>query len=303
MLGEIYGDEFKTAPQRKYVSAIAFAGVVFGELLFGVLSDYWSRRNSLVLSTIILIIFSALSAGAYGAGGTLGGMLAALSAYRFLVGVGVGGEYPAGSVGAAEATGELKEGHRNRWFILATDFQIDLGFVAGSLVPMILVLIFTENHLRAAWRICLGLGVVPPLSLLYFRIKLQEPAEYTRQRMHKYPYWLIIKYYWFRLLLVSLIWFIYDFSAYSFSIYSSSWLYFIIGDTYPLWISFAWATVVNAFYLPGSFVGAFLSDWIGAKWCLIFGVVLQGVLGFIMTGLYKYLNTASHVAGFVVLYG
>ena len=28
------------------------------------------------------------------------------------------GEYPAGSVGCAESSGELKEGHRNRWFIM-----------------------------------------------------------------------------------------------------------------------------------------------------------------------------------------
>jgi hypothetical protein len=76
---------------------------------------------------------------------------------------------PAGSVGAAESTGELKKGHRNRWFILATDFQIDLGFVISNFVPMIVVLATGENHLRAAWRICLALGAIPPLSLLYLR--------------------------------------------------------------------------------------------------------------------------------------
>ncbi|KAK5087343.1 glycerophosphoinositol permease [Exophiala xenobiotica] len=135
ILGVIYGDAFTSSPQRKDVNAIAFAGTVLGQLVFGVLSDYWSRRNSLLISTIILIIFSALSAGAYGAGDSLGGLLAALAAYRFLVGIGVGGEYPAGSVGAAESSAELKKGHRNRWFILFTDFQIDLGFVAGTLVP------------------------------------------------------------------------------------------------------------------------------------------------------------------------
>lgn len=116
-------------------------------------------------------------------------MLTALVAYRFLVGIGIGGEYPAGSVGAAESTGELKRGHRNRWFIIFTDFQIDLGFVAGTLVPMICVLIFGTNHLRAAWRVSLGLAVVAPLSLLWLRIKLKEPEEYNRQRMTKYPYW------------------------------------------------------------------------------------------------------------------
>lgn len=41
-------------------------------------------------STILLIIFAALSAGSYGAGGSLGGMLAALTAWRFLLGIGIG---------------------------------------------------------------------------------------------------------------------------------------------------------------------------------------------------------------------
>lgn len=303
MLGQIYGKEFTNSPQRANVAAIAFVGTVVGQLVFGVLSDYWSRKWSLLISTIILILFSALSAGAYGAGGSLGGMLAALTAYRFLVGIGVGGEYPAGSVGAAESSAELPSGTRNRWFILFTDFQIDLGFVAGTLVPMILVLIFTENHLRAAWRVALGLGVVPPLSLLWLRIKLKEPEEYNRNRMTKYPYWLILKFYWFRLLVVSIIWFTYDFSTYSFSIYSSSWLTIILGDTYPLWVSFGWATLINFFYLPGSFLGAYMSDWIGPKLCLVVGVVAQGIIGFVMTGIYSYLNTPAHVAGFVVIYG
>ena len=106
------------------------------------------------------------------------------------------GEYPAGSVACAESTGELKEGHRNRWFIMFTNVQIDIGFVASSLVPMIVVLACTDNHLRAAWRICLGLGVIPPLSLIYLRLKLQEPEEFNRETMKNTctPWWLVIKY-------------------------------------------------------------------------------------------------------------
>jgi MFS family permease len=193
MLSKIYPVEYVQSPASQNVSSIAFAGTVLGQLIFGVCSDYWSRKWSLLLSTIIIIVFAALSAGAYGYHGSLSGLFAALTAYRFCIGIGIGGEYPAGSVAAAESTGELKGGHRNRWFIFFTNFSIDFGFVVSSLVPMILVLIFTENHLRAAWRVALGLGVLPPLSLLYLRVKLREPEEFNRERMHKYPYWLIIK--------------------------------------------------------------------------------------------------------------
>lgn len=198
--------------------------------------------------------------------------------------------------------------------------QIDLGFVMANLVPMILVLIFTEKHLRVVWRLALGLGVLPPLSLFYLRLKLKEPEEFKRETMKntRTPWWLVIKYvphrpdytfltlhrfYWFRLAIVSLIWFIYDFSAYSFSIYSSAWLALILGKTAPLWKTFAWNTLVNAFYLPGAIGGAFLSDWIGPRHALALGVFLQSLIGFLMAGLYSHLNTPAHVAGFVVVYG
>lgn len=90
-------------------------------LVFGYTSDAWSRKWSLFISTIILLIFAALAAGSYGAGGSINGMFAALTAYRFFIGIGIGGEYPAGSVACSEATGELKSGTRNRWFVLFTN--------------------------------------------------------------------------------------------------------------------------------------------------------------------------------------
>ncbi|KAI4211176.1 MAG: hypothetical protein LQ351_005974 [Letrouitia transgressa] len=305
ILSKIYGDAYDSSPAQSNVASIAFAGTVVGQLFFGYVSDHYSRKWALMASTVILIIFAALSAGSYGAGGSLHGMLAALTAWRFLLGIGIGGEYPAGSVACAESTGELKSGHRNRWFIMFTNVQIDFGFVLANLVPMILVLIFTENHLRAAWRMALGLGVIPPLSLFYLRLKLQEPEEFKRETMKdtKTPWWLVIKFYWFRLTIVSLIWFIYDFSAYSFSIYSSQWISLILGDDTALWKSFGWNTVVNVFYLPGAIGGAFLSDWIGPRHALSIGVFLQGLVGFLMAGLYSILDTKANVAGFVVVYG
>lgn len=50
------------------------------------------------------------------------------------------------------------------------------------------------------------------MSLLILRLRLQEPEQTKKNSMANTttPYWLAIKYYWFRLLIVSLIWFIYD---------------------------------------------------------------------------------------------
>jgi len=65
------------------------------------------------------------------------------------------------------------------------------------------------------WRISLGLGVIPPFALFFLRLRLQEPEQTKKNSMAntRTPYWLVIKYYWWRLTLVSLIWFIYDVSS------------------------------------------------------------------------------------------
>jgi len=85
MLGTIYGDEYNNSPALKNIHAITFAGTVVGQLVFGYTSDKWSRKNSLLISTCILILFAALGAGSYGYHGSVQGMFAALTAYRFFV--------------------------------------------------------------------------------------------------------------------------------------------------------------------------------------------------------------------------
>jgi MFS family permease len=194
MLSDIYPETYASSSASQNVTSIAFVGTVLGQLIFGVTSDYWSRKWSLFIATCILIVFGALCAGSYGAHDSQYGLFDALTAYRFFLGIGLGGEYPAGSVAAAESTGELKSGHRNRWFIFFTDFMIDAGYVVSAIVATVVVVATTERHLRAAWRICLGIGIIPPLSLLWLRYKLNEPEEFNRERMNKYPYWLILKY-------------------------------------------------------------------------------------------------------------
>jgi hypothetical protein len=119
------------------------------------------------------------------------------------------------------------------------------------------------------------------------------------------PWGLVLRYYGGRLAVVSAIWFIYDFSAYSFGIYATSILANLLGPGAPLWKSLAWNILINFFYLPGCLAGAFVADLpsMGPKRTLAIGVSAQAVVGFIMAGCYPYLNQPSNVAGFVVVYG
>lgn len=298
----MYPHEYKNSSAQSNVSSIAFVGTVVGQLAFGYISDYHSRKLGMIISTIILILFTILASGAWGKDGSIYGMLAALTAYRFFIGIGIGGEYPAGSVAAAEASVLLGRGSRNRWFVIFTNFMIDFGFVVSAFVPLVLLWICGMDHLTPVWRVTLGLGAIPPISLFFLRLKFKENEQFTKNNMKRVttPYWLAIKFYAPRLIVVSLIWFIYDFSAYSFGIYSSAIINIIIPDS-DLYKTFGWNVVLNLFYIPGAFLGAFSSDYLGPRLSLSIGVALQGIVGFIMAALYEHLT--KHVGAFVVVFG
>lgn len=137
-----------------------------------------------------------------------------------------------------------------------TNVQIDFGFIMGALIPMIIAAAAPTNY-GLIWRLSLGLGVIPPLSLVYLRFKMKEPEAYSREKFQKTPYWLALKFYGPRLILVCIIWFIYDFLTYPFSIFSSAWLD-AIQPQRNLWQSFGWSTLINFFYLPGALVSLIL---------------------------------------------
>lgn len=141
ILSRIYPETYPGSNYSKNITSIVFAGTVLGQLSFGYLSDKLGRKFGMISATIIVVIFSILSAGAYGANGSTGGMFAALAAYRFLLGIGIGAEYPAGSVAASEATSEAQKGHRHALFVMVTNFVIDFGFVLGGFVPLVLLVL------------------------------------------------------------------------------------------------------------------------------------------------------------------
>jgi len=67
---------------------------------------------------------------------------------------------------------------------------------------------FGENHLRAVWRMSLGLGVIPALVVFFWRLNMDEPERFKKDSMRdtKIPYLLVIKRYWISLLAISFTW-------------------------------------------------------------------------------------------------
>ncbi|KAM9906166.1 hypothetical protein OXX79_001707 [Metschnikowia pulcherrima] len=301
-LSIIYGEKYTESNAISNISAIAFAGTVIGQLTFGYVSDHVARKGGMLIANLLLIFFTLLCAVATW-GKTPEGLFAALTTFRFFLGIAIGAEYPTSSVIASEFANQLPPGHRNRYFCWFTNFTIDAGFVVSAFVPLVLLWIFSERHLTVVWRLTLALGVFPPLALFFMRRKMTNSDSYEKLNMKsvkKFPFWLVFKFYWFRLAVVSIIWFVYDFSVYSFGLYSSFILTEILpgNDTYKAW---GWNVVFNLFYIPGSFLGGFSTDILGPRLTLFIGLVCQGVIGFGMTAGYSHLK--HHIAGFVVVYG
>ncbi|KAI5956235.1 hypothetical protein KGF54_000710 [Candida jiufengensis] len=300
----IYGKEFTHSNAMSNIGSIAFVGTVIGQLSFGVISDHISRHGGMMIANVMLIVFTLLCAvGSWGK--TTQGFFACLTVWRFFLGIAIGAEYPTSSVFASEFTNQLPSGYRNRYYAWFANMSIDLGFVVASFVPLVLLWIFSTRHLRAVWRLTLGLGVVPQIILFLFRLKLKDTKNFTKLHMKKvaykdYPLWLIVKFYWFRLSIISLICFIYDFSVFSFGTFNT----IIIGEIIPngsLYQQWGWSVVFNLFYMPGAFVGAFVGDYLGPRLTLALGVGIQGIIGFAMSA--KLDELKKHVAGFVVVFG
>ncbi|CAL5867113.1 uncharacterized protein PFLUO_LOCUS1325 [Penicillium psychrofluorescens] len=299
----IYPKSFTTAVAARLSNAF-MVGMIIGMLSFGYISDKLGRKTGAVLTTIILVLGIALSAGASGL--TDDGMFWMLIIARGIAGVGAGGEYPVAGAGAAEATDEAPGIRKHRGFIFAMigDLSASLGFAFGALVPLLLLLCFHQQvqHYEAVWRVALVMGVIPPLSIFWFRYRMVMSSAYRKSSMKKQriPYWLVLKKYWRPLLGVSGSWFIYNYISYPFGLFSST----IVGRVNPsssLALTMAWGTLINCFYIPGAFIGGFLSDRIGRRRTMALGYLLQAILGFVLGGALGPIQTKLPL--FIVLYG
>lgn len=292
-----------TPQHASTVNSLAFVGTVLGQLSFGYVVDRVGRKHSMMIATAIVFVFAALSAGAY-SGGSISGMLTALAVLRFFLGIGIGAEYPAGSVASAEnseAVG-VKTTQQHMLFALSTNTAIDFGFVVSAATPLIFLKMFGEDHLRAVWRVSLGFGIVPALLVLIWRSRMPESATFEKESMTRVrtPWWLVFKRYWRSIIGVSLAWFIYDFISYPFGIYSSSIVALIVPNA-DLSQAFSYNILINAFYIPGTVIGALVVDRFGPRRLMTTMLVVQAIVGFGMSG--GYANLTRNVAGFAVIYG
>ncbi len=158
------------------LGAAALLGAAVGQLVFGLLGDRLGRRRMYVITLAIM------------AGGALGsalsvplGMLSTVEVlilWRFVLGVGIGGDYPLSATIMSEYANVPSRGR-----LIASVFAMQgFGLLAGSVVT--LGAVFLLPSLALVWRVVLAFGAVPALLTIYFRSRLPETPRFSLASGH-----------------------------------------------------------------------------------------------------------------------
>ena len=150
------------------VTSIFIAGWATGGLLFGMLGDRIGRAKTMMLTILLYSLMtglSAISTGVYD-----------FALYRFLTGLGVGGEFAVGVALVAEVMPS-----RARPFTLALLQALSaIGNVSAAFINFGLGIAEEQGLVESPWRIMFLVGAVPALLALIVRAKLREPERWQK---------------------------------------------------------------------------------------------------------------------------
>lgn len=153
-----------------YVTGVFLAGWGTGGLLFGVLGDRIGRARTMVITILIYSLCTGLSALSKGVWD--------FALYRFLTGLGVGGEF---AVGVALVAEVMPDRARTPALGLLQGLSA-LGNVSAAIIGLSLGKLEASGAIGSAWRWMFVVGTLPALLALVIRMRLKEPERWTAAR-------------------------------------------------------------------------------------------------------------------------
>ena len=157
--------------QIGFLAASALMGAAVGQLLFGWLGDRVGRRRVYGITLSVMAIGAVGSALSVSFAGL--STITVLTLWRFILGVGIGGDYPLSATIMSEYSNV-----RNRGRFVASVFATQgFGLLAGAAVSLGAVN-FLPN-LALDWRLILGLGALPAVVTIYYRLRLPETPRFS----------------------------------------------------------------------------------------------------------------------------
>lgn len=296
-----------------------------GAMIFGRVIDKIGRGKIYGLEMFLLIV------GAVGSSIiTPTGNILALTVWRFILGVGIGGDYASSSVIMTEYSNTKSRG---KWVGMVFSMQ-SIGFLAGPSIT--LALLYFSVPVGILWRLLLFFGAIPAMVVIYYRKKMPETPRYAAslghlnkesisqlekytgmklnegentERLRKMSFKEIL--YDRRLLLLiigtSMSWFLMDWALYGNTIMSDFMISSVVPTTLKGLSEVYYKTEITGiifalFAFPGYWIATFTIDRIGRKLIQSIGFSMMAIT-FGLLFLFPFIETASYVTSFILIYG
>ena len=293
------------------VESTALLAAAIGALLFGRVADMLGRKR--IYGVEVLVLAAGAIACAFSPN------IWWLIGFRFILGIGIGGDYPVSATIMSEYAGKA---HRGMLVTLVFAMQA-AGLIVGPLLAAALLASHVSHDI--VWRVLVSFGAIPALAVYGARRHLKETprflkaiaheegedgrlkkADHFEKKHHSVSFWdgftrlvdnrMILA----RLVGASAAWFLMDFAYYGNTVSSPLVLSALGGDHTLLRKTLTQLGIFAVFAVPGYALSAIMMDRLGRKTiqCLGFGMMAFcfGLLAVIP-------NIESFVWPFIVIYG
>ncbi|HBJ02150.1 MFS transporter [Lysinibacillus sp. UBA5990] len=148
------------------ISSITNIGMLLGGIIFGVLADKYGRVKVFTYTIILFAIGTALTGVATS--------IEQVYVYRFIAGLGAGGEYGIGMALVAEAWPKNKQGRASSYVSVGAQYGVILAALLSAVILPTL-----------GWRALFFVGVLPVIFAFIVRKNLHESPEWLASQNHQ----------------------------------------------------------------------------------------------------------------------
>lgn len=156
-----------------WATAMLLIGWATGGIVFGIMGDRVGRAKTMVWTILAYSVFTGLSAFSFSVWDFI--------LYRFMTGLGVGGQFAVGVSLVAEV---MPSRARPRALGALQAFSA-VGNITAGMIGMGFSMLFLEEVVGSYWRWMFAIGVLPALLAVVVMARLQEPRQWQEQVAEK----------------------------------------------------------------------------------------------------------------------
>ncbi|EZF36223.1 repressible high-affinity phosphate permease [Trichophyton mentagrophytes] len=204
MLAHVYWQGTMPTHIETGMRAATLLGTIIGQFVFGILADLYGRRKMYGFELLVVTLSTiGVTMAADGASGSMS-IVAWLIVWRFIMGIGIGGDYPLSAVITSEFAPT-----RSRGRMISTVFYMQpCGYLAATLVALIAIVAHRgsipqniptrvedivscmdnpecRRAMDSVWRWVIGIGAVPSAIAIFFRFSIPESPRYTMEVLNR----------------------------------------------------------------------------------------------------------------------